>query len=139
MEKYSRHSENENTENEDIIAGGGVAFGPDGTPMGGIGQPEPVPPRTEEHFVCLRGPCRHYWHLVTMVQAGNPAGTWEELGIEAPRQHHHTCMVNPAFETSFEDDNVFDCNKWDPYTETELVQIRNRRDEYKGKTENAGD
>ena len=98
-----------------------------------VGQPQPVPERTPDYFVCLRGPCRHYWHLETMAQEGNPAGTWEALDIQAPRQHHHTCLVNPGFETSFEDDNVYECSRWDPLTEQELVQIRTRREEYENR------
>jgi len=95
-----------------------------------MGQPAPVPSRTPEHFICLRGPCRHYWALVTMAQEGNPEETWAHLGIAAPRQHRHTCLVNPGFETDFGDDNAYECNKWDPMGESELFQLKARRDAY---------
>jgi hypothetical protein len=65
-----------------------------------------------------------------MAQEGNPAGTWEALGIDPPRQHHHTCLVNPGFETSFGDDNAFGCSRWDPIPRQELIQIQARRDAY---------
>jgi hypothetical protein len=62
-----------------------------------------------------------------MIDAGNPADT---PGIADLRQHHHTCLLNPGFETVFEDDNAYDCNKWDPMTSSELVQINHRRELY---------
>lgn len=134
MEKHSRHDD----EAPDDYAPPAVPIGSDGGPVvgyGAIGQPAAVPERTPENFICLRGPCRHYWHLVTMAQEGNPADTWEHLGIEAPRQHHHTCLVNPGYETDFGDDNAFECNKWDPTTSGELVQLQRRRDEYQQRQE----
>jgi len=132
MDKNSRHDHDEDE------GGGGFAalpIGPDGgidaeLAAGMIGQPAAVPDRTPEHFICMRGPCKHYWHLVTMAQEGNPSSTWEHLGIAAPRQHHHTCTVNPGFETDFGDDNAFKCNRWDPLIDTELVQIKTRRELY---------
>lgn len=126
MEKNSRHDEA-----PEEYSPPAMPIAPDGGIDGGmIGQPAAIPPRTAEHFVCLRGPCRHYWHLVTMAQEGNPADTWKALGIDAPRQHHHTCLVNPGWETSIEDDNVFECSKWDPLTDHDLIQLKTRREEY---------
>jgi hypothetical protein len=110
-----------------------IPAAPDGGPAIGaiaVGQPTPAPERTPENFICLRGPCQHYWHLVTMADAGNPHETWEALGIEPPRQHHHVCLVNPGYETSFADDNAFECSKWSPYTKDELIQIKIRREKY---------
>jgi len=122
-------------ESEEEFTPGAIPVSPDGGIDGDmasamLGQPAAVPARTPEHFVCLRGPCRHYWHLVTMAQEGNPEETWKHLGIDAPRQHHHTCLVNPGFETSFADDNAFECSRWDPVLEDELVQLRARRENY---------
>jgi hypothetical protein len=94
---------------------------------GAVGDPQAVPPRTPEHLVCMRGPCRHYWHVVTMAQEGNPEDTWEHLGIEAPRAHHYVCLVNPGMETEFTDDTVYECSRWEPMTEGELVQLGKRR------------
>lgn len=129
MDKESRHDDDDEQDEFElpevpIAADGGPVFGY------GVAQPAPVPERNPENFVCLRGPCRHYWYLQTMAQEGNPAGTWEHLGIKAPRQHSHTCLVNPGHETSFAEDNVFECNKWDPMTKQELVQLTQRRQEY---------
>jgi hypothetical protein len=126
VDKDSKHDEQPDEYNPPPIV-----VAPDGGISAGfIGQPAAVPERTPANFICLRGPCRHYWHLVTMAGEGNPADTWEHLGISAPRQHHHTCLMNPGFETSFADDNAFECNKWDPIDGDELVQIRARRIRY---------
>jgi hypothetical protein len=95
--------------------------------IGTLGTLEPIPPRHPDHFVCLRGPCRHYWHLVTMAKAGNPQETWEALGLPAPRKHHHVCRID---NTSFEDDNAFECSLWDPMDPDDLVQLRTRRERY---------
>lgn len=65
-----------------------------------------------------------------MSDAGNPAETFEELGLPEPRQHHHMCLVNPGYETEFTDDNAYDCNKWDPYAAHELADINQRRAAY---------
>lgn len=108
---------------------------PDAMPLGiggpgmAIGQPEPVPPRTPDHFVCMRGPCRHYWHVVTMAHAGNPESTWKELGIPAPRKHNHVCLRGIE-EMELEEDNVFECSLWDPMDEKDLVKLRTRREVY---------
>ncbi len=108
--------------------------GEDGLPIinaGFIGAPAATPPRTPENFVCLRGPCRYYWRLVTMANEGNPAETWKALGRDPPRQHHHVCLLDPSGETDFTDgDNAYDCNKWDPMTVNEVVELRHRREQY---------
>lgn len=131
VEKHSKHDDDPT----DDFQPPAMPVAPDGGIDGDlaaamIGQPAAVPNRTPENFVCLRGPCRHYWHLITMAQEGNPEETWEHLGISAPRQHHHTCLVNPGLETDFGDDNAYECNKWDPTTPQELVQLQKRRETY---------
>jgi hypothetical protein len=83
-------------------------------PGAGIGQPAPTPKATADNCVCLRGPCRHYWHLVTTFPSGNPGETWEALEIDEPRQHHHLCLVHEGLETDLTDDCVFECSRWDP-------------------------
>jgi hypothetical protein len=67
---------------------GPLVIGPDGVPkLGGIGQPAPLPPRTAEHFICLRGPCRHFWQLQTHLVSGNPSMTWDpEVGLRPIKQ-----------------------------------------------------
>lgn len=107
-----------------ISPDGGIAMG------FAVESPRAPPAVTAENFVCLRGPCRHYWHMVTMSGAGNPEGTWAALGLSEPRQHHHTCLVNPGMETSINDDCVFVCNRWDPIAPHDLVQLNTRRRAY---------
>lgn len=129
MEKRSR---NETTESEFSPASVSVVIGPDSLPMaqGFLGDPEAVPARTPENMVCLRGPCRHYWYMKTMADMANPVKTFEQLGIDVPRQHNHTCLVNPGHETDLGNDNVFECNKWNPLTAPEVAELRLRREQY---------
>lgn len=110
---------------------GGFAPGP-------IGLPPPLPPATPEHFVCLRGPCRHYWELVTEMPAGNPAETFGPDGltdqdgqpVQIPRQITRTCTAHVGTETDLTDDNVYACNRWDPLEPGELKKIRKRQAAY---------
>lgn len=111
---------------------------PDGGLMPGpIGSPPSVPAATPKTFVCLRGPCRHYWELVTFMAAGNPSGTFGEDGlrdpdtgkpIALPRQINRTCLAHPGTETELTEDMVYDCNLWDPIVPGErLARDKNRR------------
>lgn len=102
---------------------GGIAPG-----FAGVGTPAPAPSFDES--ICTKGPCRHYWRLTTMFDAGNPAETWEALGVSEPRQRHHVCLVNPGMETNLGDDLVYECNRWDPLEEHELIQLERRRESY---------
>jgi hypothetical protein len=65
-----------------------------------------------------------------MAQEGNPEDTWKHLGIDAPRHHHHICLVNPGLETAFADDNAYECSRWDPMEPTDLVRLERRRQRY---------
>lgn len=110
----------------------GMPIAPDGGMVPGFAlePPAPLPELTPQNFVCLRGPCRHYWHLVTDVDMENPESTWDALGISKPRQHHHTCLVNPGTESNLNGDHVHECSKWDPFAIHELVQLKARRQAY---------
>lgn len=129
MDKRQRHEAAEESDLDPptppVAPDGGIA------PGYGIKPPGGAPKLTEETMVCLRGPCRHYWHMTTHFEAGNPADTWEALGLKAPRHHHHTCLVNPGMETEFEDDCVYECNLWDPMTSAEIKAREHRRDLWK--------
>jgi len=109
-----------------------VPVAPDGgIPLGyAMDQPVAPPSVTPENFVCVRGPCRHYWHIVTMAGEGNPKSTWAELGLPEPRQHSHTCLANPGMETDLTDDCVYECSKWDPRMPEENALVQIRRDRY---------
>jgi hypothetical protein len=61
-----------------IPAGQLPAMGRDGAPTAGQpGPPAPLPPATTANFICLRGPCRHYWQTTTHIESGNPKATWD--------------------------------------------------------------
>lgn len=95
-----------------------------------VGNPEPIPEWTPENSICLRGPCTHYWHLVTMSEAGNPKGTWEALGVSEPRQHNHTCLVHPGLETDLTENNVYGCSKWAPMSIGDRERCKAVREAY---------
>ena len=123
MEKRTRHDD----EPDDLDDYSPPAAGPGLD----LGSPPPVPPRTPEYFVCLRGPCRHYWSVVTMAQEGNPEDTWTHLGIDPPRHSHHICLVVFGMETEYADDNVYECNRWDPAKPADLVRLERRQQRYR--------
>lgn len=115
-----------------IAPDGGFAPGP-------IGLPPPVPAATPEQFICLRGPCRHYWQISTYIASGNPKETWGEGGLvdletgeplREPRQISRSCRAQPGIEIELTEDCVYECNLWDPQTPRELVKIRKRREKY---------
>lgn len=91
-------------------------MGTDGAPVpgAGIGLPAGPPKWTADNSVCMRGPCRYYWYLVTTFPSGNPADTWEAIEVPEPHQHHHLCLVHPGLETDLTDDCVYKCSRWDP-------------------------
>lgn len=116
-----------------------VPISPDGGIVPGFAAVPPPPQAymTPENFVCLRGPCRYYWHLVTDIDMENPDDTWASLTdpltgkpLTKPRQHTHTCLANPGMETDLTGDSVFECSKWDPFAPTELAQLHARRAAY---------
>jgi hypothetical protein len=111
-------------------------FEPAPAPAGGPGlgfaleQAEVAPPVTAENTICARGPCRHFWVMVSTAPAGNPSGTFAELGLPEPRQYNYACLAHPGTETELGEDQIFECSRWDPMTRGELIQIRRRRAEY---------
>ncbi len=99
-------------------------IGPDGGfAPGAVGVPPSVPAATPENFVCLRGPCRHYWQRSTFMASGNPDSTWGEDGLKdvdtgeplrEPRQIDRTCLAHPGTETELTEDTVYECSRWVP-------------------------
>ena len=115
-----------------------IVVAPDGGAVIPVGQPAAVPAATPENFICLRGPCRHYWHLETFMASGNPKGTWGPGGlkdadgkpIRVPRQINRTCLAHPGTETELTEDCVYECNKWSPLTPGELGDREKRAEKY---------
>jgi hypothetical protein len=125
---------------KDVELGGLPAIAPDGGFMPGpLGVPPSVPAATPADFVCLRGPCRHYWQLETFMASGNPSDTWGEGGLvdvetgkplRIPRQINRSCLAHPGTETELTEDCVYSCNKWDPLTPRELKARGKRQTKY---------
>lgn len=63
------------------------------------------------------------------MDAGNPHGTWEALGIPTPRRHNHVCLRSFE-EFDFSDDHVFECSQWDPMQPLEIALRKTRREAY---------
>lgn len=115
----------------DEFAPAPLPVGPDGNPTPGVvGLPDPLPPATPEHWICLRGPCRHYMRMVGVAELGNPEGTFEKDAI--PRQHYHWCLGIPGQYTDMGEDMIFECNRWDPVDEDapEHLARERRRSKY---------
>lgn len=80
--------------------------------------------------MCLRGPCRHYWRIETNVDYGNPAGTFEDLGVAEPREYNNRCTIQSGVDWDMAGYDVYECNRWDPLTRKESEALNNRRREY---------
>jgi hypothetical protein len=63
-------------------------------------EPAPIPPATEETFVCLRGPCSFYW------ERSEPFG-------DSHRQRLRFCTYGPE-SVELTDGNVLACNRHQP-------------------------
>ena len=124
---------------KDVELGGLPPIAPDGGFVPGpIGVPPAVPAATPENFVCLRGPCRHYWEIETFMASGNPIETWGPDGLKdpdgnplrIPRQINRSCLAHPGTETELTEDTVYNCNRWDPLSARELRKLEKRRRVY---------
>lgn len=117
-----------------------IPMGPGLVPqIGPVGQSKGPPAATPATFICLRGPCRHYWELETYFDAGNPESTWDpEIGLKdadgkpvpKPNQHTRTCLAHVGTETELTDDTVYNCNRWSPLTPREVKKLTKLRRTY---------
>lgn len=121
----------------DNVEIGPIAVGPDGVPAVGVGATAPVPAADPRLFICLRGPCAHYWERESFMESGNPKETWEDMidpatgaRVRMPRQLDRTCTAHPGTETDLTDQLVYDCNRWEPLTRGELKARDKRRRHY---------
>jgi hypothetical protein len=69
---------------------------------------EPTPPADPEHFVCLRGPCRHYTEIVSLSDAES------KIPGFVTTQINRYCGVVRGVIIDLTEDNVFSCSRWDP-------------------------
>lgn len=87
-----------------------VAVGGDGAMMV-TGTPPPLQLRDED-WICTRGPCRHFMHVVTNLDAQGPLDG--SAGAEV-RQSVYSCFPAPGREMELSGDSIiYDCNLWDP-------------------------
>lgn len=70
-------------------------------------QPEEQPtydhPLSKATMVCMRGPCQHYWSLVTRFKAP---------GETISKKHSQACIPDP--EMDLNEQNVYSCSNWWP-------------------------
>lgn len=88
--------------------------------------PPPIQPLSHESFVCVRGPCRNYVELTTK-------GELEDRHLQAPvRQVNRFCRVIEGDAIDLTDMAVYECNRWDPESETDddVAMRKERISEY---------
>jgi len=103
----------------------------DGLPSpvaGVVGESEPLPEWTEDVCPCLQGPCRHYWEISVHMDAGNAAGTWDALGIRAPRHVHRICTYSKE-DTPLET-LVYECSRQEPEDPGDVLIRQHRLTRY---------
>lgn len=124
---------------KDFEPAGLPPIAPDGGFMPGpIGIPPSVDAATPANFICLRGPCAHYWQMETFMASGNPKETWGPNGLKdadgkplrVPRQLNRSCLAHPGTETELTEDCVYECSRWTPMTQRELRDVSKRRSRY---------
>ena len=82
----------------------------------------PLPPAVPEHFVCLRGPCKHYLEIRSPAELENRG-----VGY-LPEQISRYCRAISGAVLALDDDAVFGCSEWDPRTED--YTLKQRREQY---------
>lgn len=88
--------------------------------------PNPAPPFDEEHAMCLKGPCRHFWRIVTHLDTMN-AGTLEKQPIKISM----SCLRQPGMEMDLSgDEPILQCNQWEPMQVFEIAERERLRDNY---------
>lgn len=117
----------------DVDLGGLPPIAPDGgfIATATVGDGPSVPAADPRNFVCLRGPCVHYWERESFFASGNPKETWGDEGltgddgkpIRMPRRLDRTCTAHPGTETELTDELVYGCSRWLPMTPR---QVRKR-------------
>lgn len=80
----------------------------------------PLPAATPEHFVCLRGPCRHYFQIRTL------AGV-QLRGVEhIPTQVSRYCTAISGVQLDLTEDLVFECSRWEPQKAAAAPELEQR-------------
>lgn len=108
-------------------------FVPGAVPVGmnPPGVPLPMGPAAEPEFDnsrCLAGPCIHLWQIKTSFASGNPEGTFAP-GAE-PKKISRSCTASPSEEMDLAGLTVFDCDRWQPKSESQLLAEKKRELEY---------
>ena len=114
------------TQLQDEFEPAGVAMAGDGGPV--LIEAALVTSLRDEDWICKRGPCRNFHHVVSNFDAQQPL-TGELVPVA--KQHVYACY--PALGREMEisgDAIIYECNRWDPIDPAEpAYAARSRRRE----------
>lgn len=107
-----------------------IPIAPDGGIAPGYAVPMPeAPAPTEDTWICLAGPCRHFWQIAE--RADPLSGSWGDYGQKPMMQLSQSCTVQPGMETELSYNSpILTCNRWDPFTATEVAERERRQKLY---------
>lgn len=99
---------------------------PVGFMPGGYAEPYAQPAATEENFICLRGPCVHYWEQKMFLNVGNTQDVLDHAPILVSRG----CMRQAGYYYDLTDETIGDCNQWEPRDPEEIALQNQRREKF---------
>lgn len=88
----------------DRMLGDDVLDTPPGAARAQVQPPDPIPVN-KATMTCLRGPCAHYWTMVTPSHV---------LNKKVQPMVTRVCVFYKGEETSLAEQNIFDCGAWWP-------------------------
>jgi hypothetical protein len=90
-----------------------------------------APAWSPENVLCLRD-CKHFLHIVTHFEHGNPAGTFENGYL--PKRHRYYCMRIPGIDLELTaDEPILGCNLWDPMSAGDRANLKLRQEKWQPK------
>lgn len=109
---------------DDLPIGGNPSTG--FAPTAGFMEPYEQPAATPENFICLRGPCVHYWEQKMHLNVGNTRDVLDH----APMLVSRGCMKQPGYYYDLTDETIADCNQWMPQDPDQQKKVVDRREKF---------
>lgn len=97
-------------------------------PIGEVLAPD-LPPLNEDTFVCLRGPCRFYWEVVSDANLGNVEGSLPD-GFKGQFVNRFCTRLSGDADPSLFEQRIYECSEWDPQDGNEARRREKRREKY---------
>jgi hypothetical protein len=110
-----------------------IPIGPDGGIEPSAFAPVKLPVLPDA--ICEKGPCRHWWHLVTYLPTAGSPEDYADLGHEMPRQHLFSCQAGTRETELSRDVPVLECTRWSPLSTFEKKEIERIRKAYYAATQ----